>query len=225
VCCRRFLRPWAEAMTRAGGSTPDGGVSGCYSYRPAPARVGRTGVPSPCRVPPRRAGNFLLLAQKKVTKEECLRQTPLSSFFSLRTPGPAGDLTARGRSPQQPARTLRARCASPLVFDRSGAPMRTRGLGNRAMVLRFNGSEVKWCSGAVAQRSGSDPFRRCEASRGVRASGGCDASRGVRSPAGPGMRSALNELRGVCLQALFFGDFLLCQQKKVTRPPGRDPAG
>ena len=25
-----------------------------------------------CRVPPRRAGNFLLLAQKKVTKEECL---------------------------------------------------------------------------------------------------------------------------------------------------------
>jgi len=28
----------------------------------------------------------------------------------------------------------------------------------------------------------------------------------------------------VCLQALFFGDFLLCQQKKVTRPPGRDPA-
>ncbi|MDO9314900.1 MAG: hypothetical protein Q7T97_10190, partial [Burkholderiaceae bacterium] len=26
------------------------------------------------------------------------------------------------------------------------------------------------------------------------------------------------------VQALFFGDFLLCQQKKVTRPPGRNPA-
>jgi hypothetical protein len=26
------------------------------------------------------------------------------------------------------------------------------------------------------------------------------------------------------VQALFFGDFLLGQQKKVTRPPGRDPA-
>jgi len=25
--------------------------------------------------------------------------------------------------------------------------------------------------------------------------------------------------------ALFFGDFLLCQQKKVTRQPGRNPAG
>jgi hypothetical protein len=26
------------------------------------------------------------------------------------------------------------------------------------------------------------------------------------------------------IEALFFGDFLLGQQKKVTRPPGRDPA-
>src|SRR5688572_17853405 len=29
---------------------------------------------------------------------------------------------------------------------------------------------------------------------------------------------------GFGIQALFFGDFLLGQQKKVTRPPGRDPA-
>jgi hypothetical protein len=26
------------------------------------------------------------------------------------------------------------------------------------------------------------------------------------------------------IEALFFGDFLLGQQKKVTRPPGRNPA-
>jgi hypothetical protein len=26
------------------------------------------------------------------------------------------------------------------------------------------------------------------------------------------------------IRAFFFGDFLLGQQKKVTRPPGRDPA-
>jgi len=26
------------------------------------------------------------------------------------------------------------------------------------------------------------------------------------------------------IQALCFGDFHLCQQMKVTRPPGRDPA-
>src|SRR5205085_7538204 len=29
---------------------------------------------------------------------------------------------------------------------------------------------------------------------------------------------------GQMKKALFFGDFLLSQQKKVTRPPGRDPA-
>ena len=28
----------------------------------------------------------------------------------------------------------------------------------------------------------------------------------------------------MCIQALCFGDFHLCQQMKVTRPPGRDPA-
>ena len=28
----------------------------------------------------------------------------------------------------------------------------------------------------------------------------------------------------VCIQALCFGDFHLCQQMEVTRPPGRDPA-
>ena len=132
------------------GSTPDGGVSGCYSYRPAPARVGRTGVPSPCRVPPRRAGNFLLLAQKKVTKEECLRQTPLSSFGALRTPGPAGDLTARGRSPQQPARTLRARCASPLAFGGRGMRLQTRCA---ALASSFSGSAGQRVSGAAVQRS------------------------------------------------------------------------
>jgi hypothetical protein len=35
-------------------------------------------------------------------------------------------------------------------------------------------------------------------------------------------RSVLAKSAGV--QALFFGDFLLGQQKKVTRPPGRNPA-
>jgi hypothetical protein len=37
-----------------------------------------------CRVPPRRAGNFLLLAQKKVTKEEGLEYKTMR--FVLRAP-------------------------------------------------------------------------------------------------------------------------------------------
>jgi hypothetical protein len=28
----------------------------------------------------------------------------------------------------------------------------------------------------------------------------------------------------MCIEALCFGDFHLCQHMKVTRPPGRDPA-
>ena len=174
---------------------------------------GGSSAPSPGRVPPRRAGNFLLVAQKKVTKEEGLRQKPLSSFFSLRTPGPAGDLTTRGRSPHQPARTLRARCASPWAFKNNGAP--TPGLRNGAVARR--------CGAAAAQIL-TVSSRRCAASRSVRASRWRDGRHSVRSPAGPGMRSEKNELRGVCLQALCFGDFHLGPQMKVTRPPGRDPA-
>jgi hypothetical protein len=43
---------------------------------------------------------------------------------------------------------------------------------------------------------------------------------GARPPAGSRSQMA----RPNAVQALFFGDFLLGQQKKVTRPPGRDPA-
>jgi hypothetical protein len=112
-------------------------------------RAGIKGAPSPCRVPARRPGNFLLLAQKKVTKEECLNAKPLSSIGALRMPGPAGDLTARGRSLQQPARTLRARCASPLAFKGCGVRIQTRCM---ALASSFSGSAGQWCSGSAVQR-------------------------------------------------------------------------
>jgi hypothetical protein len=160
-----------------------------------------------CRVPARQPGNFLLLAQKKVTKEEGPNAKPLSSLGALRTPGPAGDLTTRGRSTQQPARTLRARFASPLAPEGCGVRMQTR---YAALASSFSGSAVQRCSGLTAalwacgaSKSSSQralqpqrPSRRCGASRNVRASRWCDASRGVRSPAGPGVRSEKNELRG-----------------------------
>ena len=38
-------------------------------------------------------------------------------------------------------------------------------------------------------------------------------------------RSVQNASKGVAFQGLCFGDFHLAQQMKVTRPPGRDPAG
>jgi len=40
------------------------------------ARLGAWALPAVRRVPPRRAGNFLLLAQKKVTKEKSLSILP-----------------------------------------------------------------------------------------------------------------------------------------------------
>ena len=43
-----------------------------------------------------------------------------------------------------------------------------------------------------------------------------------RRPAGPLVRSEPTSA-WFCIQGLFFGDFLLALQKKVTRPPGRIP--
>jgi hypothetical protein len=45
-----------------------------------------------CRVPPRRAGNFHLRPQMKVTKAKGLNAKPFGSFFTLRRIGPAGHL-------------------------------------------------------------------------------------------------------------------------------------
>jgi hypothetical protein len=39
------------------------------------------------------------------------------------------------------------------------------------------------------------------------------------SPTEPSMQ----KFAQMCFQRLFFGDFLLARQKKVTRPPGRNP--
>ena len=45
-----------------------------------------------CRVPPRRAGNFHLVPQMKVTKAKRLNAKPFGPFFALCMPGPAGHL-------------------------------------------------------------------------------------------------------------------------------------
>jgi hypothetical protein len=46
------------------------------------------------------------------------------------------------------------------------------------------------------------------------------------SPRGLSKSGALTQQMSgqMCVEALCFGDFHLCQQMKVTRPPGRDPA-
>ena len=54
------------------------------------------------------------------------------------------------------------------------------------------------------------------AARAQRVASGCHASKGFRATLTAAARSC-------AVQRLFFGDFLLARQKKVTRPPGRTP--
>ena len=73
--------------------------------------------------PPRRAGNFLLLAQKKVTKEESPNATPCGSTVVLLAGGPAG-----GRSPLRTFLTV----ARPTFRVRYARPWRKSVIHRRA---------------------------------------------------------------------------------------------
>ncbi len=158
------------------------------SCMPVLVRLVDCGSPSPCRVPPRRAGNFLLVAQKKVTKEEGLKTNTPHSFCALRTPGPAGYLTPR---------------------DTSNLP-----LTGRYGSLRIAGTPDCRESGPRAKRSEPVTCERAAASIHLAVSS---------SPLGRASEAGWTN-GWFCVQALFFGDFLLGHQKKVTRPPGRNPA-
>ena len=122
----------------------------------------------PRRVSARLPSNFLLLAQKKVTKEECLNTSHLACSLRLHAyftgSGPRTLSELRPRLPHSGS-NMRYRCASTL-----------RVLGGRS------------CARASAVRLWPQ--------RG-------------------------HQMAGV--QGLFFGYFFLAPQKKVTRPPGRNP--
>src|SRR5215207_5117395 len=64
----------------------------------------------------------------------------------------------------------------------------------------------------------------CIPSPADRAGCSCDAPRCLRWPAGRGSEAGRTN-KGCCIEPLCFGDFHLGPQLKVTRPPGRDPAG
>ena len=88
------------------------------------------------RVPARRPGNFHLVAQMKVTKEKSLNAKPLSSFCTLRNPGPAGHWRPCGTSALQRARRRGASQARPRENAECGAdakrgPLRHRRLDDR----------------------------------------------------------------------------------------------
>src|SRR5688500_8179119 len=145
-----------------------------------------------CRVPPRRAGNFHLSAQMKVTKAKGLNTKTMHVHRCRRHIGPAG-----GRDPvchMGPAARMLDR-----PTDHTG-PLR------EALGVRY------WSSVFGPLRTETTQLDRFDVPRQITAARWTDVP------------MATVNMLGFGIQALFFGDFLLGQQKKVTRPPGRDPA-
>ncbi len=140
-----------------------------------------------CRVPPRRAGNFLLLAQKKVTKEK----SP-NTHLGIRLPGKRSRLMTTGF------------IAAPGGLTFAASRPHSGCAWSRTRALCAEVFELKDHEGARRQES-------AEGSPGAH-----------RSSQVVGSLHA--DVRPNRVQGLFFGDFLLARQKKVTRPPGRDPA-
>ena len=152
------------------------------------------------RVPPRRAGNFHLLAQMKVTKAKGLEHQPFEWFAS------ATRLLPRLWHENVQRTTL---SVTSLTFNRSSS-LRLDPAGPR---LR---SMLGWSHiGATGAAARAKPV----AAHPLESSVALPMGRTRKSTCS---RSEQAKWAGV--RALCFGDFHLGQQMKVTRQPGRNPA-
>jgi len=181
--------------------------------------------------PARRRGNFLLRGQKKVTKEEALNRTPsprrhepraktANSVVHRRDPlrsrccpchqhhsshsgPPNAGCTPCSREEHPNAASLGRRDHGAAS---TGASPQRRGIpGEPGVQPALSG--VKWRGTVLVIRT---------AARAKRVASSRNESGCFRAPLVAGDRS-------YAVQGLFFGDFLLAPQKKVTRPPGRTP--
>ena len=198
--------------------------------------------------PSRRPGNFLLRGQKKVTKEEALNRTraPLAlpahcdnrslsapkrpASLSLLSLSPAPSIAPTGRltrgctpgSPEQPnAASLGRRDGSlfPVGWSERSEPQKrpatTRWRRPSDAVFAFPDkpgmqpalSGVKGRAMALVTRTAARAQRLASA----------------RNEGGRFRAPLLEASRSCAVQGLFFGDFLLAPQKKVTPPPGGTP--
>jgi hypothetical protein len=168
---------------------------------------------------PAMAGNFLLLRQKKVTKEEALtasrpepskdgaRELSLVSFDEASRFALAAVLVTRPNDPPSVRLTSAAR--------------RTHGWEDKRRRRR-----VEAC-GAFPGEPGVQPALNVVKARVL-----VPVPSGRRERSGSLLRTHQANVFArephapapwLAVQRLFFGDFLLAQQKKVTRPPGRTP--
>ena len=158
-----------------------------------------------CRVPARRPGNFHLLAQMKVTKAKG-RNTDLDGMLG-----------------RELKRSLKHRRSSNGYLGDPSS--RCDFIGRKAPLVLRRPSNDRYGRAAqsevlLRQRSKFEPqeIRRREAAS--------KSARKRSEPLGETKPGALTQkvFGQIGIQALCFGDFHLCQQMKVTRPPGRDPA-
>jgi hypothetical protein len=190
--------------------------------------AGQCGAGSPAR----RRGNFLLRGQKKVTKEEALNRTPVpQAKHSARKQTPQGahtrpaSLSLLSLSPA-PSITPPARLTSAARRTHQNSPRKRRS-GAATMApspLRRRPSDAAF---VFAREPGVQPALTVVKPRfivlviGTAARAKRVAS--ARDDAGR-FRAPLVAPRSSCaVQRLFFGDFLLAPQKKVTAPPGAHP--
>ncbi len=188
-------------------------------------------VPARCIAgsPSRRPGNFLLRGQKKVTKEEALNRTPApcaraapcnghsasgqtrTAALSLLSLSPAPSIAAlarltRGCTPCSRENQMQRRSGDAIAASTSVASPQRRGIPGEPGVQPALGG-MKWRAMALVTRTAA----RAQRVASARKASGC-----FRAPLFAAPRSC-------AVQGLFFGDFLLAPQKKVTRPPGRTP--
>ena len=178
------------------------------------------------RVPPRRAGNFHLLAQMKVTKAkglntdlcgalgcrpEALFEAPRLSVHCLPDPSSLRDFIGRkalGGTRRRSGVGSRAALLNSAIHRFASLPF------NAPAVMLLDQESSKPSEANASRQDDEAAKRRAHAKRkGFRV-------RGLRKSG-----ALTPQMFGqMCVEALCFGDFHLCQQMKVTRPPGRDPA-
>ena len=168
---------------------------------------------------PAMAGNFLLLRQKKVTKEEALTASRL---------WPATDI-ARELALVSADEASRCALAAVLVTSPTQPPsVRLTSAARRTHEsnTKRRRRRVQAC-GAFPGEPGVQPALNVVKARVLTPvpSGRRERSGSLlrTHQAGVFAREPHAQARWCAVQRLFFGDFLLAQQKKVTRPPGRTP--
>jgi hypothetical protein len=198
--------------------------------------------------PARLRGNFLLRGQKKVTKEEALNRTPapcaraapcnsrsvigqtrpaslsLLSFSPAPSIAAAGRLT-RGCTPCSREIQMQRRSGdAPRVMPVVGWGERREPQRPRAEPLRRRPSDAVFPVEPGVQPALTGVKPRCmvlvtgTAARAQRFASARKSKGCFRAPL-----LAAPRWCWCAVQGLFFGDFLLAPQKKVTRPPGRTP--